>query len=150
MVYRFIFDKRSPRWDKDADLNFAFLSAVDQMCEVKFAKLGTLLLDDVLDELCIPHIPHHCIGWHEGINKYEMNIVKTMDVARKGSKKGYVKGYEIIFHCVDVFPTSNYPADINLDLQFIKNKMALRGARIDELKTMEDLMNKYFPKGLFK
>lgn len=149
MYYRFMFDKRSPRWDKDPDLNFALLSAIDQMCEVKFAKMGTLLLDDVLDELGIPHISHHCTGWHEGINKYEMNIVKTIAVA-EGCKKGYVKGYEIIFNCVDVFPTSNYPSDITLDLQFIKNKMALRGARIDELKTMEDLMNKYFPKGLFK
>ena len=146
MVYRFIFDKRSPRWDKDSgsNLNFLLLTAVDQMCEVKFAKWGTLLLDDVLDELGIPHIPHHCTGWHEGVNQYEMNIT------RMECKNGYVKGYEIIFNCADVFPTSNHPSDINLDLQFIKNKMALRGASVKDLKTMETLMNKYFPNGLWK
>ena len=149
MVYRFIFDKRSPRWDKDADLNFLLLNAVDQMCYVKFSKSGTLLLDDVLDELGIPHIPHHCIGWHAGVNKYEMNIVKTIAV-EEGRNKGYVKGYEIIFNCVDGFIATSHPSDINLDLQFIKNKMALRGASTKDLKTMETLMNKYFPKGLFK
>ena len=36
------------------------------------------------------------------------------------------------------------------DIQFIKNKMALRGASTKDLKTMENLMNKYFPKGLWK
>ena len=147
MVYRFIFDKRSPNWDPNtgSNLNFLFLSAVDHMCEVKFAKRGTLLLDEVLDELGIPHIPHHCVGWHEGVNRYEMDLTRTE------AKNGRVKGYEILFDCKDVFPTANdFNTSINLDAQFIKNKMALRGANIKDLQTMEGLLKKYFPKGLLR
>lgn len=33
------------------------------------------------------------------------------------------------------------------DFQFIKNKMLLRGATIEEVKTFDTLYKKYFPKG---
>ena len=147
MVYRFIFDKRSPKWDPDSgsNLNFLYLDAVDRMCEVKFAKAGMLLLDEVLDMLALPHVQHHCVGWYEDINKYSMEMSKVE------AKNGYVKGYEILFDCKDVFPKANdFNTSINLDAQFIKNKMALRGANVKDLQTMEGLLKKYFPKGLLR
>ena len=33
------------------------------------------------------------------------------------------------------------------DIQFLKNKMLLRGATIEEVKTFDTLYKKYFPKG---
>lgn len=140
MVYRFYYNKKCSFYTDNYDVNILFLEALDKQARRSFLKNGYLLLDEVLDMAGIAHESNGNLGWRIGSNEYEMKIQATFS-----TKTNKHTGWELQFRCDDVFNNC-----VDIDAQFIKNKMALRGASVKDLKTMETLMNKYFPKGLLR
>lgn len=123
---------------------FLFLENADNYYKQQYATKGYVLLDYILDGLGIKHEPFGLIGFNK-YNPYAM-VYDCVDVATDDddSTKEYVQAIYIHF---DVNDFNEVP---NIDGQFLKNKMALRGARKDELEQMDILLKKYFPKGLLR
>lgn len=123
---------------------FSFLENADNYYKQWYANNGYILLDYILDGLGIRHDPFGLIGFNK-YNPYTM-VYDCVDVVSddNGSTKEYVSAIYIHF---DVKDFNEAP---NIDRQFLKNKMALRGARKDELQQMDILLKKYFSKGLLK
>lgn len=123
---------------------FSFIEVADNFYKQQYANKGYILLDYILDGLGIKHEPFGLIGFNE-YNPYAM-VYDCIDVVSDDNDSTIEYVSAVYVH----FEVRDFNGVPNIDCQFIKNKMVLRGARIDELKTMEDLMSKYFPKGLFK
>ena len=123
---------------------FSFIEGADNFYKQQYANKGYILLDYILDGLGVRHEPFGLIGFNK-YNPYAM-VYDCIDVVSddNDSTIEYVSAVYVHF---DVRDFNEVP---NIDCQFIKNKMALRGASVKDLKTIENLMNKYFPKGLFK
>lgn len=122
---------------------FSFLENADNYYKQQFANNGYVLLDYILDGLGIRHEPFGLIGFNI-YNPYAM-VYDCVDVVTDDdSTKEYVQAIYIHFDVKDF----NEPP--NIDGQFLKNKMALRGATTKELKQMDILLKKYFPKGLLR
>lgn len=129
---------------------FSFLENADNYYKQWYANNGYILLDYILDGLGIRHKPFGLIGFNK-YNPYAM-VYDCVDATSDDSsstrefdvKRFYVSAIYIHF---DVKDFNEVP---NIDGQFLKNKMALRGARKDELKQMDILLKKYFPKGLLR
>lgn len=120
----------------------SFLENADAFYKQVYANKGYILLDYILDGLGIKHKPFGLVGFGK-YNPYAM-IYDCIDVVSddKDPTEEYVTAIHISF---DVRDYNDAP---NIDSQFLKNKMALRGATKDELKQMDILIKKYFPKGL--
>lgn len=122
---------------------FSFLENADNYYKQQFANNGYVLLDYILDGLGIRHEPFGLVGFNK-YNPYVM-VYDCVDVVTDDdSTKEYVQAIYIHFDVKDF----NEPP--NIDGQFLKNKMALRGATEKELKQMDILLKKYFPKGLLR
>lgn len=121
---------------------FSFLENADNFYKQQYASKGYVLLDYILDGLAIKHKPFGLVGFGT-YNPYAL-VYDCVDVVSddKDPSKEYVTAIYIHF---DVRDYNNAP---NIDGPFLKNKMALRGATIKEIKQMDILLNKYFPKGL--
>lgn len=121
---------------------FSFLENADNFYKQQYSNKGYVLLDYILDGLGIKHKPFGLVGFGT-YNPYAM-VYDCVDVISddKDPTKEYVSA---IYICFNVRDYNDAP---NVDGQFIKNKMALRGARKDELEQMDILLKKYFPKGL--
>lgn len=120
----------------------SFLENADNFYKQQYASKGYVLLDYILDGIGVKHKPFGLVGFGT-YNPYAM-VYDCVDVVSddKDTSKEYVTAIYIHF---DVRDYNNAP---NIDGQFLKNKMALRGARKDELEQMDILLKKYFPKGL--
>lgn len=120
---------------------FSFLENADNFYKQQYANKGYILLDYILDGLGIKHKPFGLVGFGQ-YNPYAM-VYDCVDVVSddKDPTEEYVTSIYIRFDVRDYNDTPN------IDSQFLKNKMALRGATKDELKQMDILLKKYFPKG---
>lgn len=118
---------------------FLFLEEADNFYKSQYANKGYILLDYILDGLAVRHAPFGLVGFNK-YNPYAM-VYDCVDMV---SGDNNVSAIYVHF---DVRDFNNVP---NIDGQFLKNKMALRGARKDELQQMDILLKKYFPKGLLK
>lgn len=123
---------------------FLFLEEADNFYKRQYANKGYILLDCILDGLAVRHAPFGLVGFNK-YNPYAM-VYDCVDVVSddNDSTKEYVSA---IYIHLDVNNFNDIP---NIDGQFLKNKMALRGARKDELEQMDILLKKYFPKGLMR
>lgn len=121
---------------------FAFLENADNFYKQQYASKGYVLLDYILDGLGIKHKPFGLVGFGK-YNPYAM-VFDCVSVVAGGKDQTEEYVTEIYIH----FDVRDYNDAPNIDGSFLKNKMALRGATIKELKQMDILLNKYFPKGL--
>lgn len=139
MQFKVNFDKGTSK-----ESAFLFLENADNFYKQQYADKGYILLDYILDGLGIKHEPFGLIGFGK-YNPYTM-IYGCVDVISddEDSTKEYVSAIYINFDVTD------YNGTQNIGGQFIKSKMALRGATVKELKQMDILLRKYFPKGLMK
>lgn len=86
---------------------------------------------------------------NEGAFCFKEDVQKRIEFIIEKRGYFYMNEIEDVYAISESLGYSDLLEQIN-DIQFIKNKMALRGASVKDLKTMETLMNKYFPKGLWK
>ena len=86
---------------------------------------------------------------NEGAFCFKEDVQKRIEFIIEKRGYFYMNEIEDVYAISESLGYSNLLEQTN-DIQFIKNKMALRGASVKDLKTMETLMNKYFPKGLWK
>ena len=123
---------------------FSFLEEADNFYKRQYANKGYILLDYILDGLAVRHAPFGLVGFNK-YNPYAM-VYDCVDVVSddNDSAKEYVSAIYVHFNIKDF---NEVP---NIDGQFLKNKMALRGARKDELQQMDIILKKYFPKGLMR
>lgn len=123
---------------------FSFIETADNFYKQQYADKGYILLDYILDGLGVRHEPFGLVGFNK-YNPYAM-VYDCVDVISDDNNSTIEYVSAIYIHLY----VNDFTEIPNIDTQFIKNKMALRGATLEELKQMDLLMRKYFPKGLWK